>query len=77
MIHERADQRLGALVRDDRDFHPARVFQARGEEVDALLRGIEKADVDVTKVVLREFAGQPFKADEGRTVVGRSALIRS
>jgi len=32
--------------------------------VDGLLRGIEKADVDVTKVVLREFAGQPFKADE-------------
>ena len=39
----------------------ARVLQARGEEVNALLRPVHETDVDVTEVVLSKFAGQPFE----------------
>ena len=52
VIDERADERLDALVGDQRHLHPARVLQPRSEEVHAATRPIEVTDVDLAEVVL-------------------------
>ena len=65
VIHHRPHERFRALVRHDRHFDPPRVLQARGEEVHPSPRAVEKADVDLTEVVLGEFAGQALKPDQG------------
>src|SRR5207237_839642 len=53
---EAADDGLGALVVDERHRDEAGELEARGEEVHALRAPVDKADVDVAEVVLREFA---------------------
>jgi hypothetical protein len=45
--------------------------------VHPLLGAVEKADFDVTEIVLGEFPRQALKADNGRVVFGRSSRINS
>ena len=63
VLDQRADQRLDLFVVDQAHLHPARVLQARREEVHALLPSVEKLHIDVSEVVLREFARQSFEAN--------------
>ena len=77
MIHEGPDQRFRPLVGYDRHLHPARVLQPAREKVHPLLSTVEKADLDVTEIVLGEFPRQALKADNGRVVFGRSSRINS
>jgi hypothetical protein len=64
VIDERADERLGTLVRHNRDLDPARILQPRREEMDVLALVIEEAHLDLPEIVLRKFTRQAFKPDE-------------
>jgi len=57
VLHERAHARLDALILDDRDGDPARVLEARAEEVHDPLLAVPKAHVDLAEAVARDLAG--------------------
>lgn len=77
VIHQRAHERLGALVRHDRHRDPAGVFQSGGEEVHALLRTIEERTSTCPESCCVNSPGSPSNRTTGLTVVGRIAAIKS
>jgi len=56
VLGERTAERLDALVADERHLHPARILQARGEELHALAAAVDEANIDLAKVVLGELS---------------------
>ena len=77
VIDERAHQTFDLLIGHQRHRGPARVLQARGEEVHDLLRPVLIAHAHFAEIVLRKFSGKPFDPDQRRHDVDPQGLRAS
>jgi len=65
VVDQRARQDLDLFIRHDGDLDPARVLEARGEEVHALLGPVEKPHAHLTEIVLCELTRETLEAHDG------------
>ena len=62
VIDQRAHERLDLLIGHDRDVDPARVLQPGREKMNPGRGPVQPPHIDLSEIVLGEFAGQAFEA---------------